>query len=173
MIMRFLLIGLALSLFFSACMSDATKNEKTVEEIKAESKNANAKIVRNPISADTPEDTINVAKMSFEEEFFDFGSVKEGAEVEHTFKFTNTGLVPLVISNARSTCGCTVPQKPDQPVAPGASDVIRVKFKTAGKFNKQEKPIIITANTYPKETRVYLRGFVERQESADKKTATN
>ena len=172
--MRILIVVALISLFFGACADDqsSTKTEKTVEEIKAESKNDNAKIVRNPISVDTPEDTVNVAKMSFEEEVFDFGTVKEGDVVEHTYKFTNTGKVPLVISSARSSCGCTVPEKPDRPIAPGASDVIKVKFRTQGKPNKQEKPVIITANTYPKETKVYLRGFVEPV-SKDKQTAEN
>ena len=171
--MRALWIALVLSLGLLSCNQDGSttsKAEKTVEEIKAESKISNSKIIRNPISADQPVDTVNVAKISFEKEAYDFGTVQEGQVVEYTYKFTNTGIVPLVISNARSTCGCTVPEKPDGPIAPGAASEIKVKFNTKGKLNRQEKPVIITANTYPKETKVYLRGFVEKKED---KTASN
>ncbi|MEL6926599.1 MAG: DUF1573 domain-containing protein [Bacteroidota bacterium] len=173
--MRVLLIVCLFAFGWTACGDDAGNMagaEKTVEEIKAESKINNAKIVRNPVSADVPEDTVNVARMEFAQEDFDFGTITEGEVVEHVYTFTNTGKVPLVISNARSTCGCTVPEKPDGPVAPGETGEIKVKFNTKGKVNKQEKPIIITANTYPKETRVYLRGFVERKAN-DKTAATN
>jgi len=172
--MRALWIASILSLALLSCNEDGSstsKAEKTVEEIKAESKINNSKIVRNPISADQPEDTVNVAKMTFEQEDFDFGTVQEGDVVEHFYSFTNTGIVPLVISNARSTCGCTVPEKPDGPIAPGESSVIKVKFNTKGKLKRQEKPVIITANTYPKETKVYLRGFVEKEE--DKTASKN
>ena len=134
--------------------------EKSVQEIKSASKISNSSIIRNPVSADTPEDTVNVAKIQFSEPAYTFGEVKEGEVVTHNFKFTNTGKVPLLINKASSTCGCTVPQWPKEPVQPGEGGTISVKFNTKGKFKQQRKPVTILANTYPSKTIVYLEGFV-------------
>lgn len=138
-----------------------SQSEKSIEEIKAEGPLANADIIRNPITAEGPADTVNVAKMSFAETTFNFGQVQEGAVVRHTYRFTNTGKVALVISDARSTCGCTVPTWPTAPIEPGASGEIQVEFNTKNKQHEQKKPITITANTYPARTVVHLEGYVQ------------
>lgn len=159
--MKFLLVTLAFCLFFFSCRNNAERTaEKTIEEIKGEPKVSNSDIIRNPVSANEPEDTVNVAKLVFEETTFDFGEVDAGEVVTHVYNFTNTGKVPLVINNARSTCGCTVPQWPKDPIAPGDKGQIEVKFNTKNKRNKQNKPVTITANTYPATTKVYLVGNV-------------
>lgn len=144
-----------------------SQSEKSVQEIKADGPISNADIIRNPVTADGPIDTVNVAKMTFEETTFDFGQVKEGDIVKHTYKFMNTGKVPLVISDARSTCGCTVPTWPDQPIAPGEGGEIAVQFNTSNKGREQRKPITITANTYPATTIVHLKGFVQSAEATN------
>lgn len=160
--MKNLLFLFACTFFIGACQNNtADKPEKSIEEIQSESKITNSSIVRNPVSANEPEDTVNVAKMVFEETSFDFGEVDEGDVVTHVYKFTNTGKVPLVISNARSTCGCTVPDWPKEPIAPGDGGEIEVRFNTKNKKNKQQKPVTITANTYPASTKVFLSGFVK------------
>lgn len=116
--------------------------------------------VRSPVSA-TGTDTVNVARMSFAEQVFDFGIVDEGDLVEHEFSFINTGKLPLIISTANSTCGCTVPEWPKEPIEPGESASVMVRFNTLGKPNNQTKPVSIFANTYPNETKVYLKGNVK------------
>ncbi len=146
-------------LLIMSCQSEQTK-EKTVEEIRSESLIGNAAIVRNPISANTPKDTINVAKMSFEQTVYDFGEVEAGEVIVHTFEFENTGRVPLVITDARSTCGCTVPEYPEEMIYPGDKGKISVRFNTTNMLRAQRKPVIITANTFPSETKVYLNGYV-------------
>ena len=75
--------------------------------------------------------------MSFEEEQFDFGEIVQGTHVEHVFSFTNTGDAPLVITNARSSCGCTVPEYPREPVAPGESGELLVKFDGSGRGDRK------------------------------------
>ncbi len=155
-------IIIIIALFTLGACQKNPSNEKRVEEVSAAS---NADIIRNPDSADGAQDTANVAKMTFEETTFDFGEAKEGEVVTHIYKFKNTGKVPLLISDARSTCGCTVPEWSKEPIAPGQSSEISVKFNTAGKIEKQQKPVTITANTYPSETKVYLTGFVNAQVS--------
>lgn len=145
-----------------ACQNQMGGNsEKSIEEITSETAITNSDIIRNPISAKQPEDTVNIAKMVFEKDIFDFGEVLEGAVVKHVYRFTNTGKMPLIISNARSTCGCTVPQWPKEPIAPGGKGKIEVEFNTKGKKEAQSKPITITANTYPASSKVFLKGYVK------------
>jgi len=141
--------------------------EKSVQEIKAEGPVSNADIIRNPVTAEGPQDTVNLAKMAFAQSTFNFGEVPQGDIVEHTFEFTNTGKVALVISEARSTCGCTVPTWPKEPIEPGQPGKITVEFNTKGKYREQRKPVTITANTYPARTVVYLEGFVQPEEAAN------
>ncbi len=70
------------------------------------------------------------AKISFKQETIDYGKIAKGSDGVRAFEFTNTGDKPLIISDVKSSCGCTVPKKPDGPVAPGASSVIQVKYDT-------------------------------------------
>lgn len=122
----------------------------------------NAALIRNPVDGGTETiDTVNVARLTFDEGAeFKFGSVQEGTVVKHDFTFTNTGGVPLLITNARSTCGCTVPSYPEEPIAPGDKGVISVSFDTKNKYGRQRKPVSIIANTYPSSTVVYVDGEV-------------
>ncbi len=160
-------IALAALLVFSACQSNRSEqSEKSVQEIMSEGPISNSDIIRNPVSADEPVDTVNVAKITFEETTFDFGEAREGEIVTHTYRFTNTGQVPLLISSARSTCGCTVPEWPREPIPPGEQGAIEVRFNTKSKRNRQSKPITIVANTYPSATKVFLNGFVIPEEEA-------
>ena|SRR5690606_9770438 len=92
-------------------------------------------------------DPETAAKLTFEETSYDFGDLPAGAKVDHYFKFTNTGKSPLIIKDAKGSCGCTVPQFPKEPIAPGATDSIKVSFD-AGKFQgKQSKTVTLTTNT--------------------------
>lgn len=97
-------------------------------------------------------DPATAGAMDFEEIKFDFGTMEEGDKVEHVFKFTNTSANPLTISNARGSCGCTVPEWPKEPIAPGAESEIRVKFDSKGKKGANNKNVTITANTIPANT---------------------
>ncbi len=155
--MKYTLFVATLLLFLAAC-----KNDSGVQEIRNEGPNAS--MVRNPATADYPTDTNQLARIVYEEHDFDFGEAKEGDVVEHSFKFTNTGKVPLVISGARSSCGCTIPKWPEDPIPPGGTGVISAKFNTEGKSNAQKKMIKVTANTYPNETSVTLKGIVKPKE---------
>ena len=153
-------------LVFLGCTSDDSnqRNEKSIEEIRTGDGIRNSDIIRNPVTADEPLDTVNVAKMVFDLTTYEYGRVEAGDIVNHTFKFKNAGKVPLLITNARSTCGCTVPDWPKEPIEPGDSGEIKVKFNTTGKKNQNNKPIYITANTYPVETKIYLAGWVEAKD---------
>jgi hypothetical protein len=110
------------------------------------------------VSAST---TQNGAGISFEKNSYDFGEIKEGEKVTHEFKFSNNGTVPLIISNATASCGCTVPEYPKEPIAPGEAGVIKVIFNSAGKTGMQHKVVTLTSNTNPATTEVYLTGEVK------------
>jgi hypothetical protein len=88
-------------------------------------------------------------QLSFATESHDFGTIKEGDVVETEFKFTNTGKGPLIISSAQGSCGCTVPEYPKAPVAPGEEGVIKVSFNSEGKPNQQSKTVTLTTNAVP------------------------
>ncbi len=85
------------------------------------------------------------AKISFTKETHDYGTIKNGADGSCTFEFKNTGNAPLIISNAKGSCGCTVPTWPHEPIPPGAKGSIVVKYDTkrAGAINKS---VTITSN---------------------------
>jgi Protein of unknown function (DUF1573) len=161
--MRSILICCAAMLFMTAC-KDAPKSkiDNGMQEVKRDpnSKLNNADIIRNPVTANQPIDTNNVAKITFEVREIDFGTVAEGTLVKKTFNFTNTGKVPLLITSATSTCGCTVPTFNKSPIAVGAKDAIQVQFDTKDRPNFQQKPVLITANTLPSKVEVRLKGNV-------------
>lgn len=86
------------------------------------------------------------AKIEFEEETIDYGQVERGGDGVRTFEFTNTGDVPLVISDVKSSCGCTIPKKPDAPIAPGDTGSIEVKYDTKRPAGPFRKAITVTSN---------------------------
>ena len=77
-------------------------------------------------------------KISFSKEVHDYGNIKYDGDPNCSFEFTNTGDEPLIISNAKGSCGCTVPEWPKEPIAPGAKGTIKVKYDTkrSGPINK-------------------------------------
>jgi hypothetical protein len=104
--------------------------------------------------------------IKYDNERFEFGTVNEGDMVKHTFKFTNTGKEPLIISNAKGSCGCTVPTWPKEAIAPGAQGQIDVEFNTSGKPGRQSKRVTVTANTIPTDTFIEVSGEVKPKAGA-------
>ena len=102
-----------------------------------------------------------MARMRFGESTYAFGAVDAGALVEHRFPFRNAGAEPLVITNASSTCGCTVPKWPREPIAPGDTSSIYVRFDTESKVGPQRKVVTLVANTFPNANTVALVGTVD------------
>ena len=82
--------------------------------------------------------------------FLDLGKVKEGQVVEVSFRFRNTGTKNLIIANVSASCGCTVPEKPEKPYAPGEEGVIKAKFDSRGRpKGEARKTVYVDANTSP------------------------
>jgi hypothetical protein len=95
----------------------------------------------------------------------DYGTMKQGADGNCEFKFTNTGKEPLIIANAVGSCGCTVPTYPKEPILKGQSAVIKVHYDTkrVGGFNKT---VTITSNAKTSTKMITIKGTVEATEQA-------
>jgi hypothetical protein len=96
------------------------------------------------------------ARISFKETVHDFGTIAQGEKVSYTFDYTNTGAVPLVLSNVQTTCGCTASQWSRTPLAPGKTGKLSASFDSKGKVGRQNKVITIFSNAANAEERVRI-----------------
>jgi hypothetical protein len=108
-----------------------------------------------------PAENKNAAEMTFGNEEFNFGTIKQGESVTHEFNFTNDGKDDLIITNAQGSCGCTVPLYPKEPIKKGATGTIKVTFNSAGKMGMQDKTVTITSNAKNSPRILHLKGTVE------------
>jgi hypothetical protein len=112
-----------------------------------------------------PEST-NGPKIKFNETVHDFGNIKYGAESKYVFKFTNTGNEPLILSRPKSSCGCTIPTWPKEPILPGETNEILVTYNShhVGAFNKT---VTVYSNAINNKSVVLrIKGKVVREQSA-------
>jgi len=100
-----------------------------------------------------------VAKIEFESETIDYGTIEKGADGIRVFKFTNTGNAPLIISKVKSSCGCTVPKKPEEPIMPGMTGEIEVKYDT-NRVMPIRKTITVTSNAETPTIALKIKGLV-------------
>lgn len=154
---NFLFVLLAMTAF-TAC-----KEEKPKEVETKDPNRLSTELVNNPRTANgaTTQELESMPTMTFKDSVFDFGMIKEGDVVRHEYEFTNNGKNPLIISNAKGSCGCTVPEYPTQPVPPGKSGVIKVEFHSEGKIGHQEKSINITTNSNRGMHTLFIKGDVK------------
>jgi uncharacterized membrane protein len=131
---------------FTSCKDDAAAKVKT--------ENVTQAAERDAVSAEFPVLTFNQTE-------YDFGEIENGTPVETVFSYTNTGEAPLVITDIKSTCGCTVPQDwSKEPLSPGESSQFTVKFNGKGK-NKVTKTVTVTANTKTGKEQVKITAFIK------------
>ena len=124
--------------------------------------NAAEKINQENVDKATERDSqaIVFPSISFDKTEHDFGQIMNGTPVETTFSYTNTGKSPLVVTDIKSTCGCTVPQGwSKEPLMPGASSQFSVKFNGKG-ANKTSKTITLTTNTEKGREQVRITAFI-------------
>ncbi|MBT8266045.1 MAG: DUF1573 domain-containing protein [Bacteroidia bacterium] len=100
-----------------------------------------------------------VAKIEFESETIDYGTIEKGADGVRVFKFKNTGDAPLIISKVKSSCGCTVPKKPEGPILPGETGEIEVKYDT-NRVMPIRKTITVTSNADTPTVALKIKGNV-------------
>lgn len=147
-----LLVAAVGALFFTSC-----KDNNASEKVKAE--NVEAANERDAQATVYPE-------MTFDETEFDFGHIPQGNPVEHVFSFTNTGKAPLVITNASSSCGCTIPTYPkNETIQPGDKGELTVKYNGSGK-GQVTKTVTVSANTEKGKEQLKIKAFVETSDKA-------
>lgn len=139
------------SMAFVSCKESASKKIKASNLESAEQRDA----------------VINLgsAIIEFDKKEFDFGTIKQGEVVEGTFLVSNKGKTDLIITSAKASCGCTVPEWPKDPIKPGESSEIKFKFDSKGKKGKQNKSITIKANTENVTDILRIKGTIEEVKS--------
>jgi len=122
-----------------------------------------AQQVPQPTTLNKNEVKTDVAVFGWDNTTHDFGKVKQGTLVTHEFKFTNTGKVPLVITNVQASCGCTTPAWTKEPVMPGGQGFIKATYNaaSAGAFNKT---VTVTANIETGFIQLTIKGEVQPTE---------
>jgi hypothetical protein len=100
-----------------------------------------------------------VAKIEFKTDTIDYGIIEKGSNGVRVFEFTNTGNAPLIITDVKSTCGCTIPKKPDGPIMPGETGQIEVKYDT-NRVNPIRKTITVTSNADTATIALKIKGEV-------------
>lgn len=144
-IIRILLVVLTISVV--SCKQNASDKVGDQDAVMARDKVKNSKL--------------GFPEMTFKSDEYDFGTIDEGDVVDAEFEFTNTGKTDLVIMAANASCGCTVPSYPkDKIIKPGESEVIKARFKSLGKPNKQNKSVTLMTNTKEQTHKVFIKGFV-------------
>tara|TARA_B110000503_G_C7082571_1_gene385830 strand:- start:864 stop:1268 length:405 start_codon:yes stop_codon:yes gene_type:complete len=111
--------------------------------------------------------SINAQEFKFENETIDYGKITKGADGEKIFVFTNIGNQPLIITNIKSSCGCTIPKKPEGPIMPGKKGEIKVSYDTnrVGGFSKS---ITIFSNAKESRKIIKIKGIVNKEVSLQK-----
>lgn len=91
---------------------------------------------------------------------YNFGKVADGEIVEYNYRFKNTGTKPLIVTNVSASCGCTVPEKPEQPIKPGETGFIKVKFDSKNRVGNAHKTVTVSSNAEPAFPELLLTGEV-------------
>ncbi|GGK59159.1 MULTISPECIES: DUF1573 domain-containing protein [Flavobacteriaceae] len=128
--------------------------------------NATSKINTSNLESAKERDTaisLGSAIVEFDKTEYDFGEVIEGEIAEGTFKITNKGKVDLIITSAKATCGCTVPEWPKEPIAPGASADLKFTFNSRGRLGKQSKSITLQTNSEKVTELIRIKGTVVKK----------
>lgn len=147
---------LILLINFNSC------KEKATEKIKSE----------NVENASNRDSNVVLPSITFDKLLHDFGEIENGTPVETIFSYTNTGKSPLVVTDIKSTCGCTVPQGwSKEPLKPGESSQFTVKFNGKG-ANKVSKTITLTTNTEKGMEQVRITAFIKPDPNATTQTNT-
>lgn len=149
--MRFLLYLSLLTSLFLACKSEPSESD---------SENSVSSIINMPVGADQIIDTSVAAHLEFETTLVDWDTIRNGQKFTQVFEFTNTGKRPAIISDVKTSCGCTATTYTKDPVQPGETGQIEVTFNSSGRLGYQKKSINVIGNTYPPRTLLYLQGFV-------------
>jgi len=142
------LILLLVSLALVSCNSSS--DEKTIT----------TDLVNSPLTANSNAEKVLTPNIEMLETSYNFGEIQQGESVTHDFILKNTGDADLIISAAKGSCGCTVPEWPKTPIAKGEEATIKVTFNSAGKSGKQNKTVTLVTNAIPNTKVLTINGNV-------------
>ena len=104
------------------------------------------------------------SEFKFEKEIIDYGKITQNSERIRVFEFTNIGATPLIITSVRSSCGCTIPKKPTEPIMPGKKGKIEVSYDTS-RLGGFSKIITIFSNAKNERKTIRIKGYVSKKNS--------
>jgi hypothetical protein len=131
------------------------------EEEKTNDIQSDTNIVADSPSTPTPPAEGKYPELTFEKQEHDFGTIKQGDKVTYEFKFNNTGQADLLISGAKGSCGCTVPEYPKTAIKPGEDGKLKVSFDSTGKSGLNTKSVTITCNTKENNKIINIKANIE------------
>ena len=137
-----------LSLFLVSCSTSSDEKKITTD------------LVNSPLTANRDAEKVLTPSIQMYESSYDFGELQQGESVTHDFIFKNTGNSDLIITAAKGSCGCTVPEWPKNPIVKGEEGIIKVTFNSAGKSGKQNKTVTLVSNAIPNTKVLTINGNV-------------
>lgn len=144
-----ILVVFIVSLAFFSCKENATSKINTSNLESAKERDAAI--------------SLGAAIVEFDKTEYDFGELVEGEIAEGVFKITNKGKADLIITSAKATCGCTVPEWPKEPIAPGDSADLKFTFNSRGRQGKQSKSITLQTNSENLTETIRIKGTVVKK----------
>jgi len=142
------LILLLVSLALVSCSSSSDEKTITID------------LVNSPFTANSKAEKVLIPNIEMLETSYDFGEMQQGESVTHEFILKNTGDAELIITAAKGSCGCTVPEWPKNPIVKGEEAAIKVTFNSAGKSGKQNKTVTLVSNAIPNTKVITIHGNV-------------
>jgi len=159
--MKKILIVLAAAITIASCKEADKQTEATSSSTATTTNEATSSATATSTATAPQQNTVDPATLTKVEWLDgidkDFGKIDEGKNLEVSFRFKNVGDKPLVISNVSASCGCTVPETPKKPYAPGETGVIKAAFNSTGKPGSQSKQVNVFANVEPAMTTLNFR----------------
>lgn len=140
--MKKILVGLCIVCTLLSCNIRNTKNNQDVQ----------ATALNQQFSDSTTVQMIDSV--------YNFGKVTDGENVVFSYRFRNTGKKPLIVSSATASCGCTVPEKPEEPIKPGETGFLKIVFNSKGRVGEVHKEVNVVSNAYPQFPVLQLIGEV-------------
>lgn len=160
--MKIKLFVVATLLIATACKND--NKTEVQDELLAPTESITEQNMTEMTEATTAAENTNATGapvMEFTKTEHDFGTITQGENVSHVFKFTNTGNSDLIITDAKGSCGCTVPEFPRTPIKPGESGEMKVTFSSAGRNGMQSKTVDITTNTATGKQQLLIKASIK------------
>lgn len=160
---------LAATFVFTSCQKDSSSTEESAEsgteQVAANDLNSEAAQAAEAMNVENDEPTLPPTTIEWATKAHDFGDIPKGQKQKYVFEFTNTGNNPLVVSSATAGCGCTVPKKPEAPIAPGEKGQIEVEYNGSGN-GKISKNVTVLLNTTEGKDILNITANVQADETA-------